>query len=420
MSLREDPLILRSKSTAAIITPETTTQTYQEQHHHEQLLLQDRPSSSTSPTTSPICHFDTLSNSSDVEHDIISSTRNNDDRRQQQHDKLLQDYVMVDHPPSLRPQPSSSSLAMIDDGFLVINMEGRSSNPSEGVLNTGSSSPRNSSSSGRNSMEVHRKRSTVTLKRPPLPIDGIDLASYGTPRTGSIHKDHHHGDHSITCSTSSSSSSIPSNSKKSTSSSSSSQQQQYIEVKLAQATREFKQNLLNQTNVSTTLDSNTRDIVEPKEIIFLENFAYALIPDDVPYSDPLFLSQVERLKQIIEREYSEVGALAQFKRDAILWKKTLESPEYEALGNVLRRIFCVLRYGSLLYRENEKTHKWNLWNSTKYPIASVLSHGSRVIIQLDSMDGDGAIHHNGDEHSFWKWLVTYVIKKYCSCEMYIF
>jgi len=159
-----------------------------------------------------------------------------------------------------------------------------------------------------------------------------------------------------------------------------------------------------------TLESYRNDfsspLLDPKTILFAENFDFALIPEDVQYTDALFLSQIERLKQIVEKEYAEKGASAQFKRDAILWRRTLESPEYPALGMILRRVFCVLRYGGLMYRDSEKVNDWKLWSGTRYPIASALSHGSRVIIQLDRMvEGSD---HGKDEHAFWKWLITYV------------
>ncbi|KAG2389392.1 hypothetical protein C9374_013952 [Naegleria lovaniensis] len=398
MSLHEDSFLTITTTTTTTPPPSSMTTSTAAQDHRPSMEEISSLMIASEPT---IEESSGQNHHSLLRHSLTSSDHSKSDGSSD-HDALLKDYVIVEHQnrPSISSS-SSSSLFNDDSSFLIIssNAVNHDENNTEQFQAASLPTTNLSSLAARNSMEVHRKRTTVTLKRPPLSIDGIDLASYG-----GLNADDGTSNLLTTPTSSSSSSSL--STKKPTGMSSS--QQQYIEVKRAQATREYKQNLLNQTSVPVLQDSHTmhEDIVEPKEIIFLDNFEYALIPDDVPYSDPLFLSQVERLKQIIEREYSEVGALAQFKRDAILWRKTLESPEYEALGNVLRRIFCVLRYGGLLYREDEKTHEWNIWHSTKYPIASVLSHGSRVIIQLDSMDGEGATHHNGDEHSFWKWLIT--------------
>jgi len=108
--------------------------------------------------------------------------------------------------------------------------------------------------------------------------------------------------------------------------------------------------------------------------------------------------RIELCTQAVIREFQREGHEPQFSRDCFLWHQTLQRPGDQRLSHILRRIFICLRYGGTLVRENRKKKEWFLWN--KFPIASLLSHGSRVMIQLPKAKG------REKDHSFWRWLLT--------------
>lgn len=110
--------------------------------------------------------------------------------------------------------------------------------------------------------------------------------------------------------------------------------------------------------------------------------------------------RVNLVKQIIWEEYRKFGYKAQFERDGEMWLKTLENGGFTS--TILQRVFTVIRYGGLLFKEwnDEKNSrpKWHFWRKRGWPIASALSHGSRVIIQLD--------RERISKNKFWNWLIT--------------
>ncbi len=149
------------------------------------------------------------------------------------------------------------------------------------------------------------------------------------------------------------------------------------------------------------------------------------------YQSQEFLDHLNMVTIQVAEEFKTKGPIAQFKRDAKLWKLTLEEPEVPALGSVLRRVFTILRYGGFMYRTHEKlphNHdpnscdptEWKWWHESGIPIASAMSHGSRVIIQLPKKQSPRHEEHDEgvddyfdpqdsvDEHchAFWKWLLT--------------
>lgn len=97
---------------------------------------------------------------------------------------------------------------------------------------------------------------------------------------------------------------------------------------------------------------------------------------------------------------------------------------------VLSRLFKVLRYGGLLYRNDRNDDEgWQYWHDTGLPIATALSHGSRVLIQLPKVNPTvkqqkssivsvlnrkidnvlSTTSNNNDTdhcHLFWTWLLT--------------
>jgi hypothetical protein len=102
----------------------------------------------------------------------------------------------------------------------------------------------------------------------------------------------------------------------------------------------------------------------------------------------------------------------------------------------LKRIFTVLRYGGLLYKNDKKSEEYNWvffkliiqWHDFGIPIASALSHGKqyltykggRILIQLNKLDEKHSLDSDRD-HSFWNWLITGNregdIEKYLSVEI---
>jgi hypothetical protein len=134
-------------------------------------------------------------------------------------------------------------------------------------------------------------------------------------------------------------------------------------------------------------------------------------------------------KKIIENEFEQYGIQFHLQRDVTLWTETLRTtqattPLEQQRIDIISRIFTVLRYGGLLYRNNkESDHCWRYWSETKRPLASVLSHGSRVLIQLPKVRSTVKQHkaslvqliqkqisdYNEEsdyDHTFWRWLLT--------------
>jgi hypothetical protein len=88
------------------------------------------------------------------------------------------------------------------------------------------------------------------------------------------------------------------------------------------------------------------------------------------YQSPTHLSRADR----------------QFQLDAALWYGALHHPPSAAEGAFLKRLFGLLYYGGLLFKDDQGN--WHDWNGTysgrnpTVPVAAALSHGGRVIIQI--------------------------------------
>jgi len=163
---------------------------------------------------------------------------------------------------------------------------------------------------------------------------------------------------------------------------------------------------------------------------------------------PQNILQTMSKKDLVLSELKKEGMNPQFKRDAEYWYNTLSvftkqsnqdiiqsdfslasniTEKFELIAlekkriDILRRIFVVLRYGDLLWRKSKKTNDWVLWNDLKgLPIATAMSHGSRIIIQLprstlvDKKKGIFSKLKNtlrpkdesNHDHGFWTWLLT--------------
>ncbi|RMF35868.1 MAG: hypothetical protein D6747_01630, partial [Chlorobiota bacterium] len=86
-------------------------------------------------------------------------------------------------------------------------------------------------------------------------------------------------------------------------------------------------------------------------------------------------------------------AQQQFELDVAFWYGTLTRGNRDE-REFIRRVFVVLYYGGLMYRSEQG---WLPWSSSGIPIASVLSHGGRVLIQLPKASGAAA-------DAFFDWL----------------
>lgn len=85
-----------------------------------------------------------------------------------------------------------------------------------------------------------------------------------------------------------------------------------------------------------------------------------------------FANAVLGLKEKVSNEYVKLGVNAQFARDVKMWRLTLadpvdasQEPVQKALDkqrrDILRRIFCILRYGGLMFRQVDEK------SDIKYP-----------------------------------------------------
>lgn len=84
----------------------------------------------------------------------------------------------------------------------------------------------------------------------------------------------------------------------------------------------------------------------------------------------------------------------QFKLDCALWYASLNvSAGSSEKTSLLKRFFNVLYHGGLLYH----SAGWHSWASSNIPLASVLSHGGRVLIQLPFAKYEG-------DNEFFNWL----------------
>lgn len=84
---------------------------------------------------------------------------------------------------------------------------------------------------------------------------------------------------------------------------------------------------------------------------------------------------------------------AQMATDVEAWNGAIAQPGDKDIAELLKKIFTILVHGGLIYRENDKS-PWKWWEQSKMPVASVISHGGRVMIQTPRSDTD-----------FIKWLI---------------
>lgn len=92
-------------------------------------------------------------------------------------------------------------------------------------------------------------------------------------------------------------------------------------------------------------------------------------------------------------ELKRKSLAAQFATDIEVWRRAVERPGEAGVGELLSRVFTLLRFGGLLYRV-EVGKPWQWWRAKKWPLAAALSHGGRVVIQLPETE----------TLAFWRWL----------------
>ena len=92
----------------------------------------------------------------------------------------------------------------------------------------------------------------------------------------------------------------------------------------------------------------------------------------------------------------------QLDRDVKAWQDMLLNQDKGA-NEIVTKVFCVLHVGALIYRPRSVSSAWLEW---KHPIASALSHGGRIIVQLPQADTTALGYTKITEHddTFWNWL----------------
>lgn len=116
---------------------------------------------------------------------------------------------------------------------------------------------------------------------------------------------------------------------------------------------------------------------------------------------PTYLSLISDFTKAVQQEYVKYGAKRQWERDAKLWRTTMKYPGSVQKRDILRRIFTVLRFGAFFVLTNSGDCQF--WYEIGLPIATALSHGSRVMIQTPpSYDPLSKIQID----RFWNWLLT--------------
>lgn len=151
------------------------------------------------------------------------------------------------------------------------------------------------------------------------------------------------------------------------------------------------------------------------------------------FQDEEHQNRVATFENKLHQEFVDEQFKPQLQRDADLWYQTLENPGDARVGSILQRICIILRYGGLMYRKDKKSKTWNSWADTKWSIATALSHGGRIVIQLPcgfaipaataakkktgflqnvlNKIFDGAMtststNEESHDHAFWYWLIT--------------
>jgi hypothetical protein len=123
-----------------------------------------------------------------------------------------------------------------------------------------------------------------------------------------------------------------------------------------------------------------------------------------PRVAPLSRPSDQQLRNIREAQqaYRDMAPPQQMGWDAYLWQTALQLPGTLAKQPILRRLFTVLRWGGLMFRPRKTENNWRLWSDVGWPLASAISHGGRVMIQLPRTRPG----QTGNDDSFFTWLTN--------------
>jgi hypothetical protein len=69
-----------------------------------------------------------------------------------------------------------------------------------------------------------------------------------------------------------------------------------------------------------------------------------------------------------------------FKRDVILWRLTIKYPGNIERGNILKRLFTILKFGGFFFKHEKDSKEYRWYHDLGLPIACAISHG---IIKLN-------------------------------------
>jgi hypothetical protein len=96
-----------------------------------------------------------------------------------------------------------------------------------------------------------------------------------------------------------------------------------------------------------------------------------------------------RIKSPDQRKFDQ-----QFEIDAAMWFGAIVTGpnSYEIL-----RLFHLFYYAGVIYRSGERSNEWGDWSNNNFGnVASLLSHGGRVMVQIPTIPNGGA--------GLWNWL----------------
>jgi len=82
-------------------------------------------------------------------------------------------------------------------------------------------------------------------------------------------------------------------------------------------------------------------------------------------------------------EKEKINWVDQTKLDVLMWKGAIENPGNDKVAKVLNKLFYLIKnYGVAINKDSGEEPKWSDGSDEEIPIASYLSHGGRIIIQL--------------------------------------
>lgn len=120
---------------------------------------------------------------------------------------------------------------------------------------------------------------------------------------------------------------------------------------------------------------------------------------NVPALDRPTAQQLAAIREQ-QQAYADLGPAQQMAWDSYLWQRALEQPGTIGKQPLLRHVFMVLRWGGMMFRPKKSENNWRRWSDVGWAIASAISHGGRVMIQLPRTRPGQA----GEDHGFFRWL----------------